>query len=134
MTTTENQHSGKRLGVRKPIHVRGRRTACAHVPRRASVPESSEIQYSRPWEPQTVGMAVDHESGGPSGTSKQGPAESFSQLAAKILDQLSVSAWLPAAALVSILLLLGNLHGAHGSPARALRGIGRMNGRSLILL
>ncbi len=42
------------------------------------------------------------------------PRESFSQLLARILDQLSLSAWLPAAAVVFSTLLLVNVRTAEG--------------------
>jgi hypothetical protein len=52
--------------------------------------------------------------------------ESLSELLARILDQLSVSAWLPAGALVLIALLYGSL-AAHGdNPGEAIKAIASM--------
>jgi hypothetical protein len=60
--------------------------------------------------------------------------ESLSQLLARILDQLSVSAWLPAGGLVFIVLLYGNLITHEDDLGRALTAIGSMTLSSLILL
>ena len=60
--------------------------------------------------------------------------ESLSQLLARILDQLSVSAWLPAGALVSIGLLYGNLSTHQDDLGRAITAIGSMSLSSLVLL
>jgi hypothetical protein len=74
----------------------------------------------------------------PSGGSPTTPTprfqESLSQLAARILDQLSVSAWLPAATLVSLLVVAGSLRDADGNFHDALATITSMNAASLILL
>src|SRR6185437_10040384 len=60
--------------------------------------------------------------------------ESLSQLVARILDQLSVSAWLPAAILVATLLIAGSIRSAGGDFHAALTSIVSMNAASLILL
>lgn len=60
--------------------------------------------------------------------------ESVSQLVARILDQLSVSAWLPAGALVFIALLYGNLITHQDDLGRAITAIGSMSLSSLVLL
>ena len=61
------------------------------------------------------------------------PQESLSQLIARILDQLSVSAWLPAAALVFSLLFLGTLH-VKKDVSKTIHDITRINAASLALL
>jgi hypothetical protein len=68
--------------------------------------------------------------GGPGGTA----SESLSQLLARILDQLSVSAWLPAGALVFIVLFYANLRIAKGDPVRAIQAISSMGWGSLVLV
>jgi hypothetical protein len=60
--------------------------------------------------------------------------ESLSQFVARVLDQLSISAWLPAGALVGIVLLFGELRANHGDLGRALKGIGGLRAGSLVLL
>jgi hypothetical protein len=62
------------------------------------------------------------------------PQESLSQLIAKILDQLTVSAWLPAALLVLLALMFGTLETHDGDVQAALDGIVRMNLASFALL
>ena len=59
--------------------------------------------------------------------------ESLSQLITRILDQLSVSAWLPAAVLVFSLLFLGMLHVEKHVP-KAIHQIAKLNAASLALL
>src|SRR5919202_6751268 len=59
--------------------------------------------------------------------------ESLSQFQARILDQLSVSAWLPAAALVFSLLLLANVHATKNVSA-AVDKITSINAATLALL
>ena len=59
--------------------------------------------------------------------------ETLSQLVARILDQLSLSAWLPAGALVSIAVFLVGVR-AEGSVAAAMSGIIEMGWTSLALL
>lgn len=63
-----------------------------------------------------------------------GARESTSQLIARILDQLSVSAWLPSAALVFSVLMLVNLRAAKGSAADAFHNLSELSGSSLVLL
>ena len=60
--------------------------------------------------------------------------QTLSQLAARILDQLSTSAWLPAAALVGLVLLIGSVRNAHGDIARAFERISSMSFAAVILL
>lgn len=67
---------------------------------------------------------------GPGGTT----SESISQLLARILDQLSVSAWLPAGALVFIVLFYANLRIAKADPVRAIQAISSMGWGSLVLV
>jgi hypothetical protein len=63
------------------------------------------------------------------------PAEqTLSQLAARILDQLSVSAWLPAAALVGFLLVIGTVAHTGGDVGDALRQISQLRLAAVILL
>lgn len=61
-------------------------------------------------------------------------SESLSQLLARILDQLSVSAWLPAGALVFMVLFYANLRIAKGDPVHAIQAISSMGWGSLILV
>lgn len=58
----------------------------------------------------------------------------LSELLARILDQLSVSAWLPAGVLVALLLLLGNLHAHDNHLGTALKRIGDLELNTIILL
>ncbi|MGH4008919.1 MAG: hypothetical protein ACRDTH_12320 [Pseudonocardiaceae bacterium] len=60
--------------------------------------------------------------------------ESLSQFVARVLDQLSISAWLPAGALVAILLLFGELRANAGDLGDALADIGDLPGGGLVLL
>jgi hypothetical protein len=62
------------------------------------------------------------------------PGQTLSQLLARILDQLSVSAWLPAGAFVFLLLCIGNLRAAHGDVDKAVHRIAQINIPALILL
>jgi hypothetical protein len=67
-------------------------------------------------------------------TPAEKPQETLSQLVARILDQLSVSAWLPAAALVFGALLVGNLRLADGDLSEAIARIGELDLGPLVLL
>ena len=49
--------------------------------------------------------------------------ESFSQFVARVLDQLSLSAWLPSAALVTTAVFLAQVRIQGGSPSGALRAL-----------
>jgi hypothetical protein len=74
----------------------------------------------------------------PAETSTSGPPatrgqDSLTQLLARILNQLSVSAWLPAGALVFIVLLYGNLRNHQNDLIGALRTISSMGWGSLIV-
>ncbi len=60
--------------------------------------------------------------------------ETLSQLIARILDQLSVSAWLPAAALVFTFLLVGSLRHADGDLDTAIATIGDLDLAAFVLL
>jgi hypothetical protein len=60
--------------------------------------------------------------------------ETLSQLVARILDQLSLSAWLPSAALVGVLLVIVSVNRAHGHTGRAVDGITSISFPSLLLL
>jgi hypothetical protein len=55
-------------------------------------------------------------------------------MVAKILDQLSVSAWLPAGVLIFGLLLLGSIRAGDGSVHDALKDLAHLSASSLILL
>jgi hypothetical protein len=61
-------------------------------------------------------------------------AESLTQLLARILNQLSVSAWLPAATVVFIVLLYSNLRTHGDDPVQALQAISSLGWGSLILV
>jgi hypothetical protein len=63
-----------------------------------------------------------------------GTRESLSQLAARVLDQLSPSAWLPAGALVAIALVYGSLRTHHNNLLDAIIAIGNISFQSLFLL
>jgi putative transposase len=67
-------------------------------------------------------------------TTKPDARETLSQLIARILDQLSVSAWLPAAALVFMFLLVGSLRHADGDLNKAIAAIGDLDLAPLVLL
>jgi hypothetical protein len=75
------------------------------------------------------------ESGGSSeGAAAGGQSEdSLTQLLARILNQLSISAWLPAAGVVVIALLYANLRSHQDDPVQALQAISSMGWGSLIL-
>lgn len=60
--------------------------------------------------------------------------ETLSQLVARILDQLSVSAWLPAGVLVFIILVVGSLRATQGDVGDALGKLGDLSASSLVLL
>src|SRR3954452_19887722 len=60
--------------------------------------------------------------------------ETLSQLIARILDQLSVSAWLPAGILILFILLVGSLRAAGGNVGEALSKLGNLSASSLLLL
>jgi hypothetical protein len=60
--------------------------------------------------------------------------ESLSQLAARVLDQLSPSAWLPAGALVAIALLYGSLRAHYNKVLDSMMAIGNITFQSLFLL
>jgi hypothetical protein len=60
--------------------------------------------------------------------------ESLSQLIAKILDQLSITAWLPSGALIFVVVLYGSLREADGDLSDAIGMIGSMSFSSLVLL
>jgi hypothetical protein len=77
---------------------------------------------------------VSGETAAPEFPSAAATRETLSQLLARILDQLSVSAWLPAAALVSLLFVVGNLRSADGHLSPALHAIGATSYASIILL
>lgn len=62
------------------------------------------------------------------------PRESFSELVARILDQLSLSAWLPAAAVVFSTLFLVNVRHAEGQISGALESIGAFNVPDVVLI
>jgi hypothetical protein len=62
------------------------------------------------------------------------PHDSLSQLLARILDQLSLSAWLPAAVLVSLLVFLSDLRTARGDFGSAIDTLTSMNLASFVLL
>ena len=62
------------------------------------------------------------------------PQETLSQLIARILDQLSVSAWLPAAALVFIFVLVGSLRHEDGDLSAAIGAIGAFDLGDIVLL
>jgi DNA-binding GntR family transcriptional regulator len=72
----------------------------------------------------------------PEATDNAAPSgqQTLSQLVARILDQLSVSAWLPAGALVFLLLLIANLQISHGNVHAALGNVAEINLVSLVLL
>lgn|GEM_PF-2584419 len=63
-----------------------------------------------------------------------GTRESLSQLAARVLDQLSPSAWLPAGALVAIILLYGSLRAHHNNLLDAAISIGNITFQAVFLL
>lgn len=77
-------------------------------------------------------MSENEEASGATRDGHANPQESLSQLVAKILDQLSLSAWLPAGVLVSIAILYGTFH-AHTDVASALDAIGAMSFTSFLL-
>jgi hypothetical protein len=60
--------------------------------------------------------------------------QTLSQLIAKILDQLSVSAWLPAGVLIFLVLLIGNARASEGDVGRAVGALGHLSAPSLLLL
>lgn len=60
--------------------------------------------------------------------------ETLSQFLAKILDQLSVSAWLPAAFLVFGVLLLGHIRNEDGNVTQALTNIANIGWPAIVLL
>jgi hypothetical protein len=62
------------------------------------------------------------------------PQTTLSQLTARILDQLSVSAWLPAAVFVFLLLLVGAIRHAGGDVADAVNAIASMKLSAVLLL
>jgi hypothetical protein len=80
----------------------------------------------------TAKTAAGSDSGAPA--TAKASQKSLSDLLARILDQLSISAWLPAAVLVATLLLLGNLHAADNRLAGAFERIGDIGLPSIILL
>jgi hypothetical protein len=88
----------------------------------------------------TVIKQDSHESPAPEGppsaeqASPSAPQTTLSQLVARILDQLSVSAWLPAAALVFLLLVIGEVRHNDGHLGDALSDIVSIEFPSLILL
>ena len=68
------------------------------------------------------------------GVSRSVGSESLSQLVARILDQLSVSAWLPAAMLVAMVVVGVQLREADGDISVALRSSGAIGLPSVLLL
>ena len=68
------------------------------------------------------------------GASKGKINESLSQFLARILDQLSITAWLPALALVGIILILAQLSRHEGSSVEAFSAIGDMGFAAIGLL
>lgn len=62
------------------------------------------------------------------------PQQTLSQLIARILDQMSVSAWLPSAVVVFVLLFVFSLRGADGDVGRAIAHIGELDAGPLVLL
>jgi hypothetical protein len=60
--------------------------------------------------------------------------ETLSQLLARILDQLSLSAWLPSAVLVAIAVVYGNLRTSNGDLEEAVAQVGSLSAIGLILL
>jgi hypothetical protein len=72
--------------------------------------------------------------GDQAGTSRHSGSESLSQLVARILDQLSVSAWLPAATLVAMIVVGVQLREADGDISNALRSLGAIGLSSVLLL
>jgi hypothetical protein len=66
----------------------------------------------------------------PSAASRQ----SLSELVAKILDQLAVSAWLPAGVLVVLGVAIGSLRAANGHVSHAIASLGSLSLSALVLL
>jgi hypothetical protein len=62
------------------------------------------------------------------------PQQTLSQLIARILDQMSVSAWLPSAVVVFALLFVFSLRGADGDVGGAIAHIGELDPGPLVLL
>lgn len=60
--------------------------------------------------------------------------QTLSELVARILDQLSLSAWLPAGILVFGVLLIGSLKAKDGHVGKALTALGHLSAAGLILL
>jgi hypothetical protein len=63
-----------------------------------------------------------------------GGRQTLSQLVAKILDQLSISAWLPAGVLILLALVAGSLRAADGEVGKAVSSMGDLSAASLVLL
>lgn len=72
--------------------------------------------------------------GVPSETLPDSPRESLSQFTARVLDQMRLSAWLPALAAVAGVLGLGQLAANAGSVADALADIGAFGFAEIVLL
>jgi hypothetical protein len=71
----------------------------------------------------------------PSANVVAGPArQTLSELLARILDQLSLSAWLPSGVLVFAVLVLGSLRAKGGEAGQALAALGDLSLASLVLL
>jgi hypothetical protein len=62
------------------------------------------------------------------------PGQSVSEVVARVLDQLSVSAWLPSGVLVFALLLIGNVRAEDGDLGKAIAAIGRIHFPAVVLL
>jgi hypothetical protein len=62
------------------------------------------------------------------------PKESFSQFLARVFDQLSITAWLPAMMVVAVALLLSQLARADGSLTEAFDSIGKIGIAGLVFL
>lgn len=60
--------------------------------------------------------------------------QTLSELVAKVLDQLSVSAWLPSGVLVFVILIIGSLRSTSGRVQAALTALGNLSASALILL
>jgi hypothetical protein len=62
------------------------------------------------------------------------PKESLSQFFARVLDQLSITSWLPAVMLVAIVLVLSQLAKSDGSFREAFDSIGKMGAAAIVFL
>jgi hypothetical protein len=62
------------------------------------------------------------------------PRQTVSELVARILEQLSLSAWLPSGILVFAMLLLGSLRAHQADPGLALAALGHLSFASLVLI